>query len=154
MLTAAVGGWLNPSEGTLIAEFTLPTVTSSGLNAFVLDVSNGTTTNAFGVFASADASAASAMTSEAVSQAAPFVPSAIQANTIERIAYAWKQDSVQLACGGTLGTEDTSATIPTGLTTISFGLRGVGSFPLFGHLRRVSYIPRRVSNAELRALSL
>ena len=54
--------------------------------------------------------------------------------------------------GGTVGTAAPAA-LPTGLSAMVLGARRTGAQALNGHLRRVTFYPRRLSNAELQALT-
>lgn len=74
------------------------------------------------------------------------------ANTPVRIALAYKADDYNGAINGVLGGTDTAT---SGLATVD--AIGIGSWNstahLNGHIRRLRYYPKRLSNAQLQALT-
>jgi hypothetical protein len=67
-----------------------------------------------------------------------------------KIAGAYKADDFAgVLSNGTVQT-DVSGTVPTGITTMGIGYR-LGGVYMNGHVRQITYIPRRLSNAELQA---
>ena len=70
------------------------------------------------------------------------------AGSIAKGAYAFKDNDFAFALDGTLGTPDPSGTVPNDITMMSIGsVNGSASFN--GHIRQITYIPRRLSNTEL-----
>jgi len=59
---------------------------------------------------------------------------------------------MQIARGGTLGSEDTLVTLPATPTVLSVGLRN-SSEPLFGYIRRIAAFNFAPSDAQLQAMS-
>jgi hypothetical protein len=55
---------------------------------------------------------------------------------------------MQIARGGTLGSEDTLVTLPATPTVLSVGLRN-SSEPLFGYIRRIAVIQGAGTDANL-----
>ncbi len=76
------------------------------------------------------------------------------APVVLRMAGAWAANDVILATGGSLGTQDTSVTVPT-LTQVCFGNEATPTAAscLNGHLRSFAYYPTRLPNATLQALT-
>jgi len=71
------------------------------------------------------------------------------ANTITKVGGAYKLNDIAASVNGGAVTVDTSATIPT-VTTLGVGNSASSNY-LNGHIRQITYIPRRLSNAELQA---
>jgi hypothetical protein len=63
----------------------------------------------------------------------------------------FKTDDFIAARGGTLGSADTSGAMPSGLT--HFYLGQAISAHINGHIRKIAYWPRRLSNALLQSLT-
>ena len=141
--------WYNQSEGTLVAEFSsfMPTAASQ----FAWTISNGTGEERWCLFMASSTLRhfmADGGTTQASIDAGTYA-----ANTVFKSAMAIKANSVQAAVNQVLGTEDTSATMPTAdRLTIGASHSGAANF-LNGHIRRIAYYPSRLSNAQLQALS-
>lgn len=69
------------------------------------------------------------------------------------MAGRFQTDNVNAAASGTLGTADTSATMPTGLVNMRLGSTSVGAAQANGYIRRAIVYPRAFSDAELQAAS-
>lgn len=152
VLTADVGDWFNPSEGTLTAEYSVPAFASGAL-VVAVQFDDGTTANRVAVIAQASGGVAQGFVrSAAINQASLSLGAAVQGQ-IDRIALALASNDFASSRNGGVTVTDDSGDVPSGLTTIRFGIRSSDVEHLFGHLRRVTYIPRRVSNAELQALA-
>jgi len=89
-----------------------------------------------------------------VTQADVQVTTGVTAGSLVKMAAAYATNDFQQASNGTLGTADTSGTLPTP-TTLYLGSDNVqtAATTLNGYLRRISYYPRRLSNAELQAIT-
>jgi hypothetical protein len=79
-------------------------------------------------------------------------PGSFTFTTPFRIAATYKLNDFAASQNGATVVTDTSGTIPT-VTTLFLGYQGGGGGVLNGHLRRIAYYPRRLTNAELQALS-
>ena len=88
-------------------------------------------------------------TTTATVQVAGFDSGAFAANVVQKQAYAWAADDVAGIANGSALQTDTSAAMPTGLTTF---LMGVSGGDPNGYIRKVKFYPRRLSNTELAAL--
>jgi hypothetical protein len=62
-------------------------------------------------------------------------------------------DNVGASLNGSAVSTDTSATIPTNVDRLTIGRRADGGTPLNGHIRRIAYYPRRLSNSLLQQLT-
>lgn len=63
-------------------------------------------------------------------------------------AAAWEANNFNASKDGVVGTLDTSGTLPT-VTTLYIGSREAGASHANGHIKAISYVPRRKSDAEL-----
>ncbi len=67
---------------------------------------------------------------------------------LHKVSAAYKEnDFAYLYDGGTVGT-DTSGTVPYGITTLHLSQGGFN-----GHIKSIQYYPRRLTNAQLEALT-
>jgi hypothetical protein len=142
--------WYNASEGTLFAEYV---ASNSSQNNAATAFSDGTNNNRM-VIRATNASAQTAFigVSSGSTQWAGVIATALL-NTITKSAFGYKVDDIAwVRNGGTVGTDATPAVIPT-VTGLKLGADGDGTLFLNGHLRRISYYPRRLSNAELQAIT-
>jgi hypothetical protein len=149
-----ISSFYNAAEGTLFAEASrFQLVTNS---KFISLNSETDTTRSLVV----EASGASPQTdqkflaSDGTNQAAIVFGSAV-ANAVYRMAAVYKVNDFQFAQNGSLGTADTLGTVPSGITRMGIGQFAAGGtlFALNGHIRKIAYWPRRLSNALLQALT-
>lgn len=74
-------------------------------------------------------------------------------NSVRKLAFAFRQnDSSFVTQGGAVQT-DNLCEIPS-VNKIILGSNGLGQNFLNGHIRRIMYIPKRLSNTELQALTI
>ena len=67
-------------------------------------------------------------------------------------AFAYELNNANMAVNGVLGTDDTTVTPPAAAaTTLRIGTNTIQSVFFNGHIRQITYLPRRISNAELQA---
>jgi hypothetical protein len=145
--------WYNSVAGTIYAEFAV-TQPSSGANQFVARVSDNSYNNQIGDFVSTTGFAAISTASGGVFDGLASTAIAVSANTVAKFAGAYSANDLA-ACkdGGTVAT-DATATIPSGLTRFDLGSDHAGFNNVkAGYLRRITYYPRRLSNAELQAIT-
>lgn len=65
-------------------------------------------------------------------------------------AMAYRTNDIAASLNGATVVTDTSATLPTGLIVLLLGTSGTTN-QLNGHIRQLTYLPRRATNAELQA---
>lgn len=142
--------WFNATEGTLYADY-LSNQAPKGARAAAID--GGSFTNSLTMVASNSGGSGGnfEVLSGGVSQAAVPSTTGYQPNTQYKVAGAYKaNDFAGSRNGGAVGT-DTSGTVPT-VTTLRIAGASGGAV-LNGWLRRFTYYPRRLSNAELQSIT-
>jgi hypothetical protein len=143
--------WYNPSEGTLVAEFSSFTSNDTVNSKAIFAVTDGTSSNRiYGnlntlsvpfVFVSAGG----------VTQANMSTGTAITNNTVAKVATAYKTNDFAAVLNAGTVTTDTSGTVPT-VNKLDIG--NLNNFSqLNGHMRSVRYYPGRLSNTQLQALT-
>lgn len=128
-------------------------VVDTGVTETILLATDGTVNNYSGFFVTSGDLARAAMAVGAVTQANPTVAGALAVATSYRVAARFTTNSVQVAKGGVLGTEDTSATTPASPININLGMFPDGTAYSFGYLSEFAIIPGAVSDANLQRLA-
>jgi hypothetical protein len=140
--------WFNAVGGTIYAEadtFEPPVLTVRN----AVTINDGTSNNAHRIISYS--TKIGGTTTTAGSTISDLQPLTYTTNTAFKFAYAYAvNDFVAVGNGGAPST-DTAGALPTGLTTMGIGfLSGV---VWCGHLRRITYYPRRMTNTELQSLT-
>ena len=139
--------WFNASAGTLLTEFDVIGSTGASQRIASIDDSGGN-----GIFvAKSSTSLFDQVFAGGVAQANLSVAQSAL-NTVVKNAFAFAaNDFAAVTNGGTVQT-DNSGSLPTP-TQLSLGTRYTADNQLNGHLRRVAFYPRRLTDAELSALT-
>jgi hypothetical protein len=74
-------------------------------------------------------------------------------NATTKAALAYATNDFAIVANGGLATTDTSGTVPT-VSNLLLGSQALGASFINGYLRRITYYPRRLSNAELQAITV
>lgn len=147
---ANFSSWYNQTEGTLFVEWDAPTEANPASSIGAFSVSDGTTNERIQIRRYAGASTISFLAiDDGVVQYNDY--GTLPFNGASKSALAYKTNDFIGASGGSLGAADTSGTIPT-TTQAEIGF-GNGITYTNGHIRRVAYYPRRLTNEELQALT-
>jgi hypothetical protein len=78
----------------------------------------------------------------------------ITANTIQKTAAVFTASGNELACLNAGAVGSASLTLPSvSLTRLLLGIQAVGVANINGYLRRITYYPRRLSNAQLQQIT-
>jgi hypothetical protein len=75
---------------------------------------------------------------------------AMAGHVVNKIGYSWAANDFDLCVNGTLGTEDTSGSLPT-VTTMRLGRRTATTGGYSGIITQVVYLPRTAADAELQS---
>jgi hypothetical protein len=77
----------------------------------------------------------------------------IALGSTQTVALGYATNSIGFSANGATPTTDSAATVPSsGMTTVALANRNSANY-LNGYLRRITYYPRRLSNAELQTLT-
>lgn len=138
----------NASEGALIASFSCLSFFAGGGRVFSL-YGSGFASRLADLYALAPGNVSYYKTSDAQQFQ---IGTGLTANIFGKIALAYKADDYNGALNGTLGGADTATSGLAAADTL-----GVGNWNstahLNGHIRRLRYYPKRLSNAQLQALT-
>ena len=145
--------WYNASEGTLYAEVVyLGQLIGTAAATNVIQFSDGTVANRIDVRVVRDPTSPQldafvATASVTQMDSAGFQPGVV--GTTYKRALAYATNNAQHCVNGTLdGATDTSITVPTGINVFTFPFSSCALYA-----RRITYYPRRLSNAELQTLT-
>ena len=139
----------NKDEGTVYASVKSPPTGSLYKTSMMLH--NGATSNSVKIWASTPTSLQGVVTSGGSDQA--VLVDTISAQSILRYALAYATNNVGSSLNGGAAKLDTSATLPSGITTLQLGA-GYNSWEVFcGHIRHIAYFPRRISDSNLQLLT-
>lgn len=140
--------WYNADVGALFSEASTYDISNSRV-AFA--ITDGSATNRIhtGHGSGAKIFIAAGGTSQ-LSQTFASVP--FFNNTASKVALTYELNNGTGAVNGTIGVLDTVLTVPT-VTQARVGGLTAALTPLNGHVRHVSYYPRRLANAELQGLT-
>jgi hypothetical protein len=141
--------WYNASAGTLYAEFSIPSATASRSQATFGDG----TANERMIISNNSSLTGTAwrIVDGGVDQADINNTGSFANNATVKVAGAYAvNDFATSQGGGTVGT-DTSGTLPT-VTTLYLGSNGAAQYAS-SYLRRITYYPRRLANAELQSIT-
>lgn len=144
--------WYKQDEGTLFAKADVPYLGGSGYPGF-LAVDDTTTNNAMylGVNDATNDASTSDIKISGTSQAT-ISPKTYTAGSLTKATIAYKLNNSQCVYDGTAGTTDTSCSIPI-VTRLLIGNTTTASYPLNGHIYKISYYPKRLSDTELQGLT-
>lgn len=140
--------WFNATEGTLYTE-----TASQGNNriAWLHNTSTGTYDNFLYIVLTSGLNARSEVNVSGVSQASMITANAASALTTAKIALRYKANDFAVCLNAGAVVTDTSGNVPT-VDRLQIGWHTDNVY-LNGHIRRLVYYPRRLTNAELQALT-
>ena len=144
--------WYNATEGALYFEGATFDALSSAFPQGTL-FSDGTNNNRIGILR--NNSSGNSRATVANGGAAQFAADGTSwtLNAVTKAALAYEVNNFAFVANGGAATTDTSGTLPT-VDRLRLGVDGLGSSSfLNGYLRRITYYPRRLSNAELQAIT-
>lgn len=144
--------WYNATEGTLFAQYDEYISSSSITNQVFASLNDGTSSNEMLLYRSGGGfDARFAILTSGALQADVATSVTIAQNTVYKTAGAYKLNDIAASTSGNTPGTDASATIPTVSALQIGGGRSTTAFS--GHIRRLAYYPRRLTNAELQALT-
>jgi len=149
-LVNTLSPWYNASAGTVYAE-----VGSAPVNTIVQQVwylSDGTTNNVMFLRRNTSGFPSAAVTVSAVTQGDIISGGAVAGNATYKTAFAYATNDLAISTNANAVGTDTAASIPT-VDRLALGANPSTTQLLNGYLRRITYYPRRLSNAELQAIT-
>jgi len=136
--------WYNATEGTIYIESTRST--TAGFPGRIR-FSDGTANNSIDLYFDAAANSSTYEIKTGGVQQAAIYGGGGTLNAVIKAAAAYKVNDAVVYYGGNLQGTNTSLTVPSGINQIRIGNA------LTGYILRITYYPRRLSNAELQAIT-
>jgi hypothetical protein len=145
--------WYNASAGTLYAEVMLYALPPASTFPCYVDINNGTTNERFALSSNQFANHRVTVRNTAGNIWDTNAGGSIVANIASKWALAATSGDFSSAYNGIAGAVSSATGMPAGLTQMTIGAAGGGANRANGYLRRITYYPRRLSNAELQAIT-
>jgi hypothetical protein len=156
MQGANFSNWYRQDEGTVYAEYAIPFDSSTSIFPIAVAAADGTFSNSIALYTrTIDDARYAAVRVGGVEQANITSGVAYVYGTVSKQAATYKINDFATSVGGAAVGTDTSGTVPV-VDRLGMGTNTVtgGSLSyLNGHLRRISYYPRRLADSELQAIS-
>ena len=144
--------WFNATEGTLYAEFLRNTTPAASTFPIMAGIDDGSINNRLSVSTNSSRNLRGQVAIAGVFTTISTA-NAYTEGVASKLALGYKTlDHAVVANGGTAAT-NTAVTVPSGLTTLRLGDQVGGFANVNGYLRRITYYPRRLTNAELQAIT-
>jgi hypothetical protein len=144
--------WYNASAGTLFAESQQLAVQTASVFPRTAQIDDGSNNNLITTIWRTDTNRFyGTVTTGGVTQADIGTNGVTQTN-VNKIALAYATNDFAASTNGGTPSTDNTGTVPTGLTTLRLGSAFTASI-LNGYLRRITYYPVRLTNAQLQNLT-
>lgn len=154
VVSAVTSPWYNDAEGTV---FVAGDATSDDGDRTIFSMDNGLTTQAEQIDYRGVASSNQIYPRVRNTAANSYAPALAHnfANRAEfRLAMAMKSGSWASSLNGALSDTSASATpMPVSISRLRIGMRGSEAQRFCGHIKRLQYYPRRLTNAELQQVT-
>jgi hypothetical protein len=134
------------TEGTLVANVSLIAIKSTV--QMYAELGDGTFNNRMGIYSAS--TTAEAIIDTVGSRQATLSIGSVTSGSAIKSALAYKLNDIAACLNGGSVSSDTSALIPI-VNVLAIGSQTARFADINGHIRQITYIPRRLTNAELQA---
>lgn len=147
--------WFNPLQGTLYVEASASAIPVGIAGAATAGITGtyGITERILGMQFTATLIRAGGFGSKGLDTGLLNLAGTPVAGKVYKSACAWAVGDARGALNGTLSAQITATQIPGPLTRLTIGAINGPTQPLNGYVRAIRYYPRRLSDAELQALT-
>lgn len=136
--------WYSQTEGAVFCELDFLNVSGGGMAAFSLD--DGSESNRYLIYKTS-----SSPIVNAYSNSQSMAIGSAQSGRVERSCLAFSADSFSGAINGSVFSA-AKTQFPSGISRLFVGRSHAGNY-LSGHIRKLKYFPKRLTNAQLQALT-
>lgn len=145
--------WFNQTEGTFIIEWSRPSELTSRFGR-IWQIDSGANNDRMALFHSNSAATVNFAIFNSGAGQTSFSSVAFMENTAVKSAIAYRANDVQIAHNGTSQVTDSSVSLPT-YSAMYLGADTTAADNSYGdcHIRRVTYFPTRLPQAQLEALT-
>ena len=141
--------WYNAVEGTLFVS-SVQFVTGSAGQLVAAELGDGTLNNIMQVGTQFGLTNFQTIVNTGGVAQATFIQ--VASTSLTSRAFAYKVNDFAQSVNGAAASVDTAGTVPT-VTSLGVGMRTNNASQLNGYIRRITYYPRRLANAELQAIT-
>jgi hypothetical protein len=152
MTGANFSSWFNPTEGTFVVGATTPTI-SGASNSSLIEARDSPANQSRISFYRSGAQAVVAYYDNGPLQAALSLGSFITANTLFKVAGAYKINDFAGSLLGNAVVTDTAGTVPSNINTLWIGSNVAVNSYYNAHIRSIDYYNTRLPNATLQGLT-
>lgn len=144
--------WFNAPAGAFVSSFYRPVSTTTNNTIFRID--DGTANNRHMEWIAASGAVAALHSLTGSLTTGPTTANTVTLSATNKAAYTYDASGVTVCLNAGTVPADNTLNIPTGatLTRLLIGANSTSNY-LNGHMRSLSYYPRRLSNAELQAIT-
>jgi hypothetical protein len=143
--------WYNQDEGTFVVEGNFEGGSDVGSGRYLMSIDNGNVTNNSISIYNRNGSAGSYLIFSGNSIQTVFNGLGAT-DALVKTAVGYKVNDAVLVNNGSVTNQDSTVTVPTGLTTLRIGVSSNSEF-LNGYLKSLKYYPKRLSNSQLQSLT-
>lgn len=145
--------WYRADEGTLLVDFVnRSTVTPPAVSEDFACIADSSADSRISIARPAGASLLRGSVFSSVAAQADITLGTVVPDQRRVAAIAFKKDYFAASANGGVVGKDTSGVVPS-VTKLGVGSRGINFACANGHIRRIRYIPRRISDTELQAIT-
>ena len=145
--------WYNVSAGTMYAEIGSAPVNTIPQFAYALNDNLGGGLGQVFTRRTGGSTVNTAVSDGGVTQADIGSLTTVAGSATYKVASAFAANDFAISLNGGAVVTDTSGALPSTIAKLFLGQNYVGGQVLNGYLRRITYYPRRLSNAELQAIT-
>jgi hypothetical protein len=139
------------SASSLVVSAQMMSVSTSGGFRSVILLSNETSSNRIGLYNQQLSTELRQLVVSGGSTQSNVALGSVTSNTTFKVGTAVAANDTNAALNGTLGTPDTTVTMPAAATMLTIGTYASNQEALNGWIRQITYLPRRISDSELQA---
>lgn len=143
--------WYRQDEGAFVAASQKIASQTASTFPFILSATDGTSANEISLLWAASLNKLYGSITVSSSAVADIGTSGLTQTSSNSAALAYKLNDAAISINGAAVSADTSCTVPT-VDRLSIGNRN-GSGVFSGHIARIAFYPKRLTNVELQALS-
>lgn len=151
MTGANFSNWYRQDEGAFVAASQKIASQTASTFPFILSATDGTSANEISLLWATSLNKLYGAITVSSSAVADIGTSGLTQTSSNSAALAYKLNDAAISTNGAAVSADTSCTVPT-VDRLSIGNRN-GSSVFSGHIARLAYYPKRLTNVELQALS-
>ena len=141
----------NADNGSFVTQFSV--IGDSSSAAYATALTDGTTSNMILQFRQAGTDLRTAILSGGTDQTVGMTTGSTNVDTLLSFGSAFATNDIAQSLNGVAVQTDSSASIPSGISSLRIGNRDDNTRPLNGHIKSIKYYPRRLSDAQLQDLT-